>query len=64
MSTRSRHTGQVISALGVMCLLAVALIGLSGPATAAGRVARVLLYAGFMMIPIGAVLYLLAKTRR
>ena len=56
--------GQVISALGVMCLLAVALIGLSGPATAAGRVGRMLLYAGFMMIPIGAVLYLLAKARR
>ena len=56
--------GQVISALGVMCLLAVALIGLSGPATTAGRVARVLLYVGFMMIPIGAALYLLAKARR
>ena len=45
-------------------LPAFTLIGLSGPATAAGRVARVLLYAGFIMIPIGAILYLLAKARR
>ena len=64
MRMRRRQAGQVISAVGLVCLLASGLIGLSGPATNAGRAGSVLLYSGFLMLLVGAVLYLLAKSPR